>query len=390
VTRALVVALAIIALAPAVAAADEPLATDAIFGPPRPYSIESVRTRYTHFSQNGLGYQSQAGGPPGSEELTVEQPQVEVIAHQGEHITHRLWIPLDVVTAASPDAIDGDYHVDAISTASRTNEAGAIELASTWQATHATAATLHGGFHIEEPYRSWSLGLLVAHSFADDNAVIAASVNQFVDWLDTFDIHGTRLARAGRSSTNLNLGITQLLSPTTVGHLDYGVTLQNGVLGNTWNVVPLATGTLGDELLPSFRQRHAFVGRLVQWLPWRGALHLYYRFYVDDWGVLAHSAEAILYQRIGPWLWLRGTYRIHQQSGVSFFATAAAPTAALRTADSDLAPFIAQTFGGAVGVDLGMIPKLRAVSADFGYERYVRSNNLHVDIFTVGLGFRFL
>jgi len=386
VTRAFVLLLALTTIA----TADEPLATNAIFGPARPYSLESIRTRYTHYSQDGLGYQSQAGGPPGSEELTVEQPQIEIIAHQGEHITHRLWIPLDVITAASPDAIDGDYHVDAISTASRTNEAGSIELASTWQATRATAATLHGGFHLEEPYRSWDLGLAIAHSFADDNAVIAASVNQFVDWLDTFDIHGTRLARAGRSTTNLNLGITQLLSSTTIGHLDYGVTLQNGVLGNTWNVVPLATGTLGDERLPSFRQRHAFVGRLVQWLPWRGALHLYYRFYVDDWGVLAHSAEAQLYQRVGPWLWLRATYRVHQQSGVSFFTTAASPTAPLRSADSDLAPFVAQTFGGAVGVDLGMIPKLRAVSADFAYDRYVRTNNLHVDIFTVGLGFRFM
>jgi hypothetical protein len=374
-------------VAPAAVVADEPLASDAIFGTPRPYAIESVRTRVTHYGQMGHGYQSQAGGPPGSEELTVEQPQLEVVARQGEHVTHRLWVPLDVVTAASPDALD------AVSTASRTNEAGTIEVASTWQATRATAATLHGGFHLEEPYRSWNVGLALAHSFADDNAVISASVNQLFDWLDTYDIHGTRLDRAGRSSTNANLGVTQLLSSRTVGHVDYGVTLQNGTLGNSWNVVPLASGALDAEKLPRFRQRHAFVGRLAQSLPWRAALHLYYRFYVDDWGVLAHSAEAQLIQRVGPWLWLRATYRVHQQSGVSFFTTAAPPTmtaATLQSADSDLAPFVAQTFGGAVGVELKMIPRLRALSADFSYERYVRSNDLHVDIFSVGLGLRFL
>ena len=275
-----------------------------------------------------------------------------------------------------------------MSTASRVNEAGSIELGSTWQATRATAATVHGGFHLEEPYRSWDVGAAITHSFADDNAVIAASINQYFDWLDTFDIIGTRLARAGRSSTNLNLGITQLLSSTTVGHLDYGVTLQNGTLGNTWNAVPLATGVFGDERLPGFRQRHAFVGRLAQWLPWRGALHLYYRFYVDDWGLLAHTAEAELYQRVGALLWLRATYRVHQQNGVSFFTTAAAATATLRTADSDLAPFIAQTFGGTLGIDLPMIPRLRMLSADVSYDRYVRTNNLHVDIVSVGLSFR--
>ncbi|MGZ3428570.1 MAG: hypothetical protein ACXVCV_18080, partial [Polyangia bacterium] len=236
-TRAARLVLLVALTAPIAVAADEPLATDAIFGRPRAYSIDSVATRFTHYTQAGHGYQSQAGGPPGSEELTVEQPQLEVVAHQGERITHRLWIPMDVVTAASPDALD------AVSTASRSNEAGSIELSSTWQATRATAATLHGGFHLEEPYRGWDLGLALAHSFADDNAVIAASVNQYFDWLDTFDIHGTRLDRAGRSSTNLNLGITQLLSSRTVGHLDYGVTLQSGTLGNTWNAVPLAVGT---------------------------------------------------------------------------------------------------------------------------------------------------
>jgi hypothetical protein len=384
VTRAARLIFVLALAAPIAVAADEPLATDAIFGPPRPYSIESVGTRFTHYAQAGHGYQSQAGGPPGSEELTVEQPQLEVVARQGERITHRLWVPMDVVSAASPDALD------AVSTASRTNEAGSIELSSTWQATRATAATLHGGFHLEEPYRSWDFGLALAHSFADDNAVLSASVNQYFDWLDTYDIHGTRLDRAGRSSTNANLGITQLLSSRTVGHLDYGVTLQNGTLGNSWNVVPLATGTLDDEKLPRFRQRHAFVGRLAQSLPWRAALHLYYRFYADDWGVLAHSAEAALYQRLGPWLWLRATYRVHQQSGVSFFTTAALPTATLRSADSDLAPFVAQTFGGTVGVELKMIPRLRQLSADFSYERYVRSNDLHVDIFSVGFGLRFL
>ncbi|MDB4971500.1 MAG: hypothetical protein JWN44_7189 [Myxococcales bacterium] len=384
-TRRPLVAAALLAIlaTPTRTASGDALDSAAIFGPPQPYAIESIKTRYTHLDQRGHGYQSQAGGPPGDEALTVEQPQLEVIARQGEHIVHRLWVPLDVVTGASPDALD------AISSASRTTEAGSIEIASTWQATRATAATVHGGFHLEENYRSYDVGGAVTHSFADDNATIAVSLNQVMDWFDGYDIRGNRLDRVGRSATNVNLGLTQLLSPTTVGHLDYGVTLQNGTLGNTWNAVPLASGTLGGELLPAFRQRHAFVGRLAQWLPWKGALHAYYRFYVDDWGLRAHSAEVQLYQRLSAWLWLRLTYRVHQQNGVSFFTTAASPTATRRTADSDLAPFIAQTFGGAVGVDLRMIPRLRQLYADFSYERYVRTNDLQIDVYSAALGVRF-
>ena len=35
-----------------------------------------------------------------------------------------------------------------------------------------------------------------------------------------------------------------------------------------------------------------------QWLPWNGALRAYYRFYADDWGIVAHSVEAQLLQRL--------------------------------------------------------------------------------------------
>jgi hypothetical protein len=391
VTRALAsrVALAL-ALALVVAArADEPLTPEAIFGPPKPYALESVRARFTHFDQRGHGYQSQADGSPGSEQLTVEQSQVEIVARQGERITHTLWLPLDIITAASPDAVDKVNGVDTISSASRINEAGSVELATAYRATHATTFGVHGGFHFEEQFRSWDVGTSFAHSFADDNAVIAASLNQYFDFFDKFNIHGVRLGRLGRSSTNLNVGITQLLSSTTVAHLDYGVTLQTGELGNTWNAVPTTMGDFTDEILPTFRQRHAFVARLAQWLPWRGALHSYYRFYVDDWGVIAHTVEETLYQHLTPWLWLRANYRLYQQNGVSFFTTVARDATSRRTADSDLAPFWAHTVGGAVGADVRAWKRLRQLHADVGYERYWRTNDLTVDIITCALGFVF-
>ncbi len=386
-------ALALLLAAASTARADElggAWGAESIFGPPRPYAIESVRARYTHYDQHGHGYQSQAGGSPGSEQLTVDQGQVEIVARQGERITHTLWLPLDIVSAASPNAIDQINGVDAISSASRYNEAGSVELATSYRATRATTYGVHGGFHFEEQYRSWDVGASIAHSFADDNAVIAASVNQFVDWFDRFDIHGVRLGRLGRSTTNLNLGLTQLLSATTVAHIDYGVTLQSGGLGNTWNAVPdRHSGGYVDELLPGFRQRHALVARVAQWLPWRGALHGYYRFYADDWGLLAHTVEHTLYQRITSWLWARATYRLYQQNGVSFFTPKADVLDKPRTADSDLAQFWAHTVGGAVGADVRLWRRLRSLHAEVGYDHYWRTNDLTADIVTGAVGFGF-
>jgi hypothetical protein len=334
-------------------------------------------------------------GFAGSEEAAIEQPQLEVTAHQGKRLTHRLWVPFDVISAASPDAVDSVKDgagrvVDAVSTASRHNEAGSLELLSTYQVDPKTTLSVHAGFHLEEVFRSWSLGLGATRSFADDNAILAVSINQVLDWFDTFDIHGNRLARAFRSSTNANLGFTQLLGPDTFVTLNYGVTVQSGILGNTWNAVPLPMKMLGPEVLPTERQRHAFVGRLAQYLPWRGAMKFFYRFYADDWGLLAHTAEVEVLQRFTPWLYLRGNYRFHWQSGVDFYTQLGSPTGdRLQTADSDLAHFTAQTVGVLAAIDVSPVKRLKELHLDFGYERYFRSNSLTANIYTCSAAFRF-
>jgi hypothetical protein len=381
-------------LAPA-ARADEGL-FERVLEPESPLVVDSVRLRFTHFEQHGHGFQSQAGVPPGlpgSEEASIEQPQLEITAHQGKRLTHRVWIPVDIITAASPDAIDDTKDaagrtVDTISSASRYNEAGSLDILSTYQVDSRTALSVHGGFHLEEVFRSWTLGGAVTRAFADDNAVLTVSLNQVLDWFDRFDIHGNRVNRAFRSSTNGNLGISQLLSPETIVAFNYGLTVQSGELGNTWNAVPLPMRMLGGEVLPRERQRHAFVGRLAQYLPWRGAMHLFYRYYVDDWGLQAHTAELEVLQRLTPWLYVRGNYRFHWQSGVDFY-TELAEGPGLRTADSDLAHFTAQTLGFLVAADVRFVKRLRDLHLDFGYERYFRSNSLTANIYTCSAGFRF-
>jgi hypothetical protein len=356
-----------------------------ILGRPSPFSIEGVRVRYTQFEQSGLGYQSQAGpaAGQGSEWALIEEPQLEVVARQGDKLTHRLWVPLDVVTAASPDALD------AVSSASRTNEAGTVDLTSTYQATRTDSAFVHAGFHLEEPFRSWSLGAGWARSLADDNALVAISVQQVWDWFDSFTIYGVRTGHENRSTTNLNLGLTQLLSPTTLVHVDYGATVQLGTLGNTWNSVPLTGGQRAGELLPDFRQRHAFVGRLAQFLPWNGALHLFYRLYVDDWGILGNTFEAQLYQRLSRYVYVRASYRFHLQRGADFFTTRAGGEERYRTSDSDLDSFTAHTVGAKVALDLPLRGLARSFHLDVGWERYLRSNGLNATIVSCGLGVRF-
>ncbi len=391
--------LALVLGAGAAVADDPPGFTDTdILGKAPPYlQIESFNVRYTHFDQDGTGYQSRAaprGGPgaelkltgpksgPGSEWMTAEQPQAEIIAKQGDRITHRIWLPADIVTAASPDA------VDAVSTASRTNEAGSIDWTIRYKASDKTTLSVRNGLHEEENWRSWNTGFSFTHSFAEDNTVIEGGVNQVSDWFDKYTLSGAHDGHTTRSSTTATGGVTQLLSPTTVAHLDYGLTLQRGQLSNGWNTVPITGGGYAFEILPVTRVRQAFVGRVAQFLPWNGAAHAFYRFYLDDWGIVGHTMELELYQRLSRASYVRFNYRLHHQTSPGFFHTQFAPDFTRGTADSDLATLDAQTVGVKGSLDLP-VSFARNLHADLSVERYFRSNDLRVSVYSCGLGFLF-
>jgi len=362
-----------------------------ILGEEPTFRVESVRTAMTAYHQRGRGYQSKAGpvSGPGLETLTVFQPQIEMVVRQGDRIRHDLWAPVDIVTSASASAIDRrPAPPDVVSSASQVNKAFALQWTASYQASPTIEWFTRAGVHVEEPFRSWTIGLGAKISLADDNTVIAIDANQLFDWFDRFYLQGGRNGRTARTSSNGNVGVTQLLSPTTVASASYGFTLQEGELGNTWNIVPIASGAVELESLPTHRVRHAFVGRLAQWLPWNGALKAYYRFYADDWGIIAHTVEGQLHQRFAPWLYVTGTYRAHRQEGADFFTRLAPDGALLRTADSDLDGLVSQSVGLAAHWE-HPFGSLRDTDFSVGYERYVRSNDLDVSVYTFASGFRF-
>jgi hypothetical protein len=389
VLRVALLVASIATIAPTSARADSPLADDRILDAPSDaIRLRSVTLLVTGFDQFGYGYQSKAGPTmgPGSERETIFEPEVEIVATQGDRLTHRLWVPVDLVTNASPHA------PDVTTQASQQVQGGSVDWTTTYRANPKTDVSIRGAIHLEEPFRSWTSGIGVRRSLADDATVISASLLAAFDWFDRFSVDGTKNGRADRSSSTGSLALTQVLTPTTVANVSYGITSQDGELGNAWNIVPLASGSRGSELLPTSRTRSALVGRASQWLPWNGALRLYYRLYADSWGIVAHSMEGQLMQRITPELYVGGYYRFHTQSGASFFTTLAPLDATFRTADSDLAPLDSQTVGGKIVVDLPTSAGpygVRGLHFELACERYFRTNDLQVNIVSWATGFRF-
>ena len=102
----------------------------------------------------------------------------------------------------------------------------------------------------------------------------------------------------------------------------------------------------------------------------------------------SHTMELELHQRLSRVAHLRLNYRYHTQTGASFYRTRVDPSFKIATADSDLAALDAQTLGFKVTVD-APVRFARTVRFDVGAERYFRSNDLRVSVYSCGLGFLF-
>lgn len=376
---------------------------DAKTGP----TIEDLFLRFTLFNQRGRGFQSKAGPPagPGSENMLVFQPMGQIgIRQRDPRWTHQVTFALDVISAASPDGLD------AVSSASRYNEAGELDVTSTFASETRGEWSMRYGLHFEEPFRSGFAGLGWVGRYFEDNTTVAVNTTFILDLFDYIHPLGFSPVQVEKRLTiSDNVALTQVLSPTTLLSASYGVTFQAGTLETTWNSVAISDApTMGcpndygqapeydcpnraPERLPRTRTRHAAALMLNQHVPrTRSTIKLGYRFYADDFELRAHTPSVMLYQWLGRRMYLRATYRYHWQRGVSFYTVATRTDASDEmplTADSDLAPFSAHQVGVKAVVYLVPPGSVRGAQyLDGGYSRYQRSNDLHVDVVSLGYG----
>lgn len=364
---------------------------EAVVSEPDPgWGLERFATRFGVFQQDGAGgFQSQASTDRharGSEATWIFQPMLYARIRQAQNIHHDVYIPVDVITAASTDALD------VVSSASRDSEAVSLDIYSTIESDTDTRYTLHWGGHIEEPLRSGFVGLAASRDLAEDNAVLSTSFDLIVDVLDPVQFTGWDPGLTERLTGTINTSLSQLLSPTTMVSVTYGITAQLGTLMTTWNSVPVENGDRTGDLFPRTRMRHAFSGRLSQAIPdSRTFFALQYRFYVDDFGVLAHTPELWVTQYLGDEVSLRLNYRFHTQTAPWFWSSLLPQSFDFEqphTADSDLEALDAHEVGLTARwyYDPGGARTATSSYFEASYYHYERTNGLYVNLASLGWG----
>jgi hypothetical protein len=235
---------------------------------------------------------------------------------------------------------------------------------------------LRGGyrFSIENDYESHGGTLSGTMDLADNAANLELRLTARHDLVGRSGDPGFRREHTLASA---RITYTQVLDTRTVLQGAYEFIHGGGYMASPYRFV----GVGGDgrcagsaqlcvpETHPDSRTRHALVLRGRRALGARVSGHLDYRFYADDWGLVANTAALQLTWAHDDDGLVALRYRIHQQGAASFYrSTYPVPTGALRfvTRDRELSPLWTHRIAVSYerSMDLGeAAPRLRVAGA---------------------------
>lgn len=222
----------------------------------------------------------------------------------------------------------------------------------------------------------------------------------------------------GRDSYTLSLFFSQILTPKWQMALFFDVVSQQGALSTPYHriyfadkpnyfigyaaYIPYYTSPdnkvvyqLADDIerLPTSRLKFPAGLRLNYYLNETFVLRSYYRYYVDDWGLKAHTINLDLPVKLSQSFSITPSFRYYSQNQVDYFAPFEThlSTEKYYTSDYDLAKFTSKQYSLALNytdIFTGFkISKMGFKNINLKYSHYSRSDGLDANIFSLGVKF---
>lgn len=376
--------------------------SDTLTQPVRKLTFEEANFVSSYYSQNGNN--AAVTGGTGSEKLTDIAGGFNVtfsmLDRKSRKNTFTLDAAIEKYTSASSDQVDPTT----VSSASRTDEHFYPSL--TWSRKNEKTGNtlgLNAAYSTEFDYKSYGGSLFYTKTAPDNNSEFTAKLNLFFDtWKVILPAElrpegyptGAREDSEGipykpRNSYNLSLAWSRVVNPDLQLMLMVDPSYQEGLLSTPFHRVYFSDNSLRVEKLPGKRWKFPASIRASYFAGDRLVLRSFYRFYADDWGMTAHTANLETVVKISPFFSVTPHYRFNSQSGIDHFAAYGenSPAAAFYTSDFDLSKFSSHfaglgfrfsTPGGIMGISSWKSMELR-----YGY--YNRSTGLTAHIVSLSV-----
>lgn len=258
-------------------------------------------------------------------------------------------------------------------------------------------------FSSEFDYTSIGANLLFSKKTNNRNGEFTAKVQAYLDRVKLIYPIELRTGGNGRdddqnyASTSRNsfsgsLSYSQIINQRLQIMLIADLVYQTGYLGLPFHRVYFTDGKVHVEKLPDTRMKIPLGFRANYFLGDHIVLRSFYRYYKDDWGLTAHTAELETSVKISPFLSITPFYRFYKQTAVDYFAPYQVHTGAEQyyTSNYDLSAFKSNFFGAGFRIvpPKGVFGVQRLNMLELRYGHYRKDYGMNANIISLNLKFK--
>ncbi len=367
----------------------------------RKLKVDEINLVSAYYHQDGNN--SAVTGGIGTEKLsdfanTIDL-QMSKFNKRGKKNTFIFELGVDHYTSASSDKIDPSTISSASSADTR------IYPSLNW--THSNEETgnsfgFTGSYSTEFDYQSMGAAFNLTRLSKDKNTQFDFKLQAFLDqWTVILPIElrtgntgrgGEQYDTAPRNSFSASFSLSQVINQKFQASLILEPSYQKGLLATKYQRDYFTDGSMRSETLPDKRYKLPIGLRMNYFLDDRFVIRTFYRYYMDNWGIRAHTAELEIPVKINPFFSISPFYRYNNQVGTKYFAPYGQHQASEQyfTSDYDLSTLSSDFYGAGIrfAPPKGVFGWQRLNMLELRYGHYSRSTSLVSNIVSLNLKFK--
>jgi len=379
----------------------EPAKADSSKYQSRKLKVDEINLVSAYYHQNGNN--SAVTGGIGTEKLsdfanTIDL-QMSKFNKRGKKNTFLFELGVDHYTSASSDKIDPSTISSASSADTR------IYPSLNW--THSNEETgnsfgFTGSYSTEFDYQSMGAAFNLTRLSKDKNTQFDFKLQAFLDqWTVILPIElrtgntgrgGEQYDTAPRNSFSASFSLSQVINQKFQASLILEPSYQKGLLATKYQRDYFTDGSMRAETLPDKRYKLPIGLRMNYFLDDRFVIRTFYRYYMDNWGIRAHTAELEIPVKINSFFSISPFYRYNNQVGTKYFAPYGehSPSDQYFTSDYDLSTLTSDFYGAGIrfAPPKGVFGWQRLNMLELRYGHYSRSTSLVSNIVSLNLKFK--
>ena len=379
----------------------EPAKADSSKYQSRKLKIDEINLVSAYYHQDGNN--SAVTGGIGTEKLsdfanTIDL-QMSKFNKKGKKNTFIFELGVDHYTSASSDKIDPSTISSASSADTR------IYPSLNWtQSNEETGNSFGftGSYSTEFDYQSMGAAFNLTRLSKDKNTQFDFKLQAFLDqWTVILPIElrtgntgrgGEAYDTAPRNSFSASFSLAQVINQKFQASLILEPSYQKGLLATKYQRNCFTDGSLRSETLPDKRYKLPIGLRMAYFLDDRFVIRTFYRYYIDNWGIKAHTAELEIPVKINSFFSISPFYRYNNQVGTKYFAPYGQhlPSQQYFTSDYDLSTLTSDFYGAGIrfAPPKGVFGWQRLNMLELRYGHYSRSTSLVSNIVSLNLKFK--